>query len=281
MYNYEIITSTEEEKNVIKDLHPDFCDHIEMAKYEYNFLNTLIRRKKPKKILELGVSQGGSSAIILNAIKDLDESFLYSIDYNTTHYRYKDKNTGFYMDEYPELKKKWQLFTGGLALNFMDEIGDGIDFCFIDTAHNNPGEILDVLMILPYLKENTTIVFHDTNLQYQNLKREPAKSCVNFTNTLLMSALTGKKFVPFLVNNSEYKFSNVGAVELDSQIKDNCWDLFNLLTIKWQYMLSPKEVSLVILYFKKWYGQDLSEFFEVIAGEMQALNMKFLRNLRA
>jgi hypothetical protein len=36
-----------------------------------------------------------------------------------------------------------------LALRFMDTIDGEIDFCFIDTAHVNPGEIFDVLMVLP------------------------------------------------------------------------------------------------------------------------------------
>ena len=45
----------------------------EMSYLERCFLNGIIRQTKPKKILELGVSAGGSSAIILNAIKDFDK----------------------------------------------------------------------------------------------------------------------------------------------------------------------------------------------------------------
>ena len=36
MYNYGIITSSEEEKSLIKNLHSDLPEHIEMAEYEYN-----------------------------------------------------------------------------------------------------------------------------------------------------------------------------------------------------------------------------------------------------
>ncbi len=270
MYNYEIITSSEEEKSLIKNLHSDLPEHIEMAEYEYNFLTTLIRRKKPKKLLELGVSQGGSSAILLNAIKDFDDSFLYSIDYNTNHYRLKDKKTGFYMNNYPELKKKWKLSTGGLALNFMDEIGDGIDFCFIDTVHCNPGEILDFLMVLPYLKEDATVVFHDTNLQYYALKRRGLLD-FQFTNNLLMSAVTGKKLLPFLVNDSGYKFSNIGAIELNSQTMSSCWDIFNLLTIEWVCPPTNDELSALSLHFKKFYPQEFCTFFDAAVSEMKGL----------
>ena len=47
------------------------------------FINGIIRKNKPKKILELGVLLGGCSIIILNAIKDLKNSHLYSIDLNS------------------------------------------------------------------------------------------------------------------------------------------------------------------------------------------------------
>ena len=40
------------------------------------FINGIIRKYKPKKCLEIGVAAGGSSIIILNAIKDIKNSFL-------------------------------------------------------------------------------------------------------------------------------------------------------------------------------------------------------------
>ena len=85
---------------------------------------------------------------------------------------------------------------------------------------------------LPYLKEEATVVFHDTHLQYYALKRRGLLD-FQFTNNLLMSAVTGKKLLPFLVNDSGYKFSNIGAIELNSQTMSSCWDIFNLLTIEW------------------------------------------------
>ena len=46
------------------------------------FINRLIRKHKPKNCLEIGVARGGSSILILNAIKDLPDSRLVSIDLN-------------------------------------------------------------------------------------------------------------------------------------------------------------------------------------------------------
>ena len=53
---------------------------IEMTTDEQRFVNGMVRKVKPKKIVEIGVAYGGTSAIILNAIKDIKDSKLYSID---------------------------------------------------------------------------------------------------------------------------------------------------------------------------------------------------------
>ena len=53
---------------------------IEMTTDEQRFVNGMVRKVKPKKIVEIGVAYGGTSAIILNAIKDIKGSKLYSID---------------------------------------------------------------------------------------------------------------------------------------------------------------------------------------------------------
>ena len=108
----------------------------EMSYKERCFLNGIVRQTKPKKILELGVSAGGSSALILNAIKDDANARLYSIDYNAKWYRDPEKSTGYIMDEcFSHLKDKWQLFTGGTAARFMDEIGGDVDLCLIDIKY--------------------------------------------------------------------------------------------------------------------------------------------------
>lgn len=135
----------------------------EMTYKERCFLNGIVRQMKPKKILELGVSAGASSAVMLNAIKDDSDAQLYSIDYNTQWYRNYAKPTGHLINEkFSHLKKKWKLYTGGTAARFMDEIGADVDLCLIDTVHANPGEFLDWLIVLPYLKPNAVLVLHDT-----------------------------------------------------------------------------------------------------------------------
>jgi predicted O-methyltransferase YrrM len=192
--NVEFIIPTQPETQVLNNLDNSYKQISEMTQQEREYLNALILRNRPKKLLEIGVSAGGSSIVMLNAIKDIQSSKLYSIDYVDYYYRTFEKyhKTGYFVDNYHGLKDKWKLYTGGLSLKFIQEIGSEIDFCLIDTMHVNPGEILDVLMVLPYLSENCVIVFHDVNSHTNK-----GRNCSDWgiTNNLLMSAIYGQKYV--------------------------------------------------------------------------------------
>ena len=100
------------------------------------FINGIIRKYKPKKLVEIGVYLGGSSIIILNAIKDIENSKLYSIELN-------DKNWigNCTFKKFPNLINKWTLYKGNITANFIETIGNNIDFAMIDTSHFEPGEI--------------------------------------------------------------------------------------------------------------------------------------------
>ena len=50
------------------------------------FINGLIRKFKPKNCLEVGVANGGSSVLILNAIKDIPDFSLISLELNIQLY---------------------------------------------------------------------------------------------------------------------------------------------------------------------------------------------------
>ena len=108
-----------------------------MGTNQREFLNGVIRKFNPRKLLEVGVYRGGSSIIILNAINDIENSKLYSIDINEKTF------IGECVDKYfPEFKKNWKLYNGNIACEYIEEIGKNIDMAIIDTAHFEPGEIL-------------------------------------------------------------------------------------------------------------------------------------------
>ena len=100
-YNTSIETT---DLNILKKIENEIKDYIELTPEEQKFMNGLIRNIKPRKIIEIGVSKGGSSALILNAINDIKGSKLYSIDKSIYCYKEKNKKSGFIVEEkFPEL----------------------------------------------------------------------------------------------------------------------------------------------------------------------------------
>ena len=90
-----------------------------LSNYDVYFLNGIIRKFRPKNCLEIGVSRGGSSVVILNAIKDIKGSLLISLDLNERLFINKTQKTGHIVKEYfPELTKNWKLFVGINLINF-------------------------------------------------------------------------------------------------------------------------------------------------------------------
>lgn len=179
------------------------------------------------------------------------------------------------MDYYPELKKNWTLYTNGLVSEFTEQIGDGIDFCFIDTMHVMPGEIIDFLAIFPFLKEGAVVVLHDTNLH----------TCDKFptanVNNILISALSGEKLLPNKFGKSYYStimneeikvpFINISAVVLDRNQKERIWDIFNLLSQDWKYMLSDNDIESFRNILDKYYDKYYLTYFDDIVTHQKRL----------
>ena len=143
-----------------------------LEKIDMRFINGMIRKYKPKKILEVGVASGDSTAIILNAIQNIENSHLYSIDKLPYVYNIKEKETGWIVKEkFSNLMNKWTLYTGGITSNFIEKIGGDIDFVFLDTLHRAPGEWLDIIQIMPFLKKtNAIVMLHDIRFQFSYRK---------------------------------------------------------------------------------------------------------------
>ena len=202
----KLVKESDESKKLIENLKNEvdkFSSLSMMCDQEREFLAELIMQYRPKKILEIGVDAGGSSLIILNAIKDMKDSILHSMDYLKDWRGDHTKKTGFLVDDCPDLKNKWKLYTGGMVANFLDEIGRDIDLCFIDTSHVLPGEIIDFLLVLPYLKKDAIVCIHDVNMHtYKNCEKY-------LCNGILISAISGEKLLPnFFVDHGIDNFVN-------------------------------------------------------------------------
>lgn len=197
------------------------------AKY---FLNGIIRYFKPSKILEVGIAEGGGSAIILNAIKDFPSSQLISVDYCEKLYKGStDKLSGFLVDEqFAHLKDKWTVYRGGDISHFIERIGGDIDLLVLDTAHIHPWETLNFLCILPFMKRDSWVVLHDISLHYFS-GRDKDLAC----RYLYGHVVSDAKITPAPEENYIPHFANIGAFHvIDDTTKYVC-NLFESLLCPW------------------------------------------------
>ena len=245
--------------NILKKIENEIKNYIELIPEEQKFMNGLIRKIKPRKIVEIGVSRGGSSALILNAIKDIKGSKLYSIDKSTFCYKEKNKKTGFIVEEkFPELLHKWSLFTGGITSEFIEIIGDEIDLVFIDTMHITPGEMLDWLMVLPFLKNEAIVVFHDAFFLYYN--KDVTKYKLHTSNNQLLCYIRGELILPHY--GESVFFRNIGALKLAPEQNKYYYQYFLSLGIQWEYMPSENDLKLMRDFFLKYYGKKYVEVYD-------------------
>ena len=243
---------------------------------ERKFVNGIIRQLKPKKILEIGIANGGGSSVILNAIQDMPETKLYSIDILLKHWIYKDKKIGFVVEEYFNylIKNNWQIYLGGVVAKFIEEIGDGIDLCIIDAYHYLPGEMLDFLMVLPFLKENATIIIHDTllgALGYAGYYPYGISCMVLFTT------LKGKKYT--IKKNIFNEIGNIGAVTLSSDFKSYMFDYFYSLTYPWHSPIDEDSLTYILNLFNKFYDKKYVDLFNEIVN-FYSKDGKYTKNLQ-
>lgn len=207
------------------------------------FLNGIVRKFRPKKIVEIGTAQGGGTSIMLNAIQDIENAHLYSIDLSSSN------KIGYCVKDYfPEFLKKWTLFQGDVAAKFIEQIGNNIDMVFIDSAHFEPGEILDFLIVLPFLKENAIVGFHDIGNQITS-----SRTRNEWAPYIIFNMIRGKKYLP---SGHKQLRHDIGIKILDSNQKQYFHDYFRALGGQWQYFPKEKHIELIREYLKKYYDND-------------------------
>ncbi|MDR3291334.1 MAG: class I SAM-dependent methyltransferase [Methanobrevibacter sp.] len=243
------------QNNILEEVE-QYLEKLEMTKSERLFLNGIVCEIKPKKILEVGVAGGESSIVILNAIKDISDAQLYSIDKNESYYRDENCKTGYLVEKLPHLKNKWKLYTGGTTASFIEDIvirpGEGeIDLCLLDTVHSCPGELLDILMILPFMKKEGIVVLHD--IQYNNCLIKNGIS-----NNVLFSVIKAEKILPEISEHyiNGVPYPNIGAFKINEETLKHVDDIFFALSLNWEYLPDKEDMGIMRKLFVKYYNKE-------------------------
>lgn len=175
--SYEIVDMWYAPQEILESICKTEISICEMSKEDLGFLCGIIRDKKPRKVVEIGVAEGGTTSVVMNAIEmlELGGGEFYSIDLNETLFYNEKYKTGCIYNEVYKNKEtpyRHSFLFGKTIAGQIEKIGKGIDLAIIDTTHVLPGEILDYICLYPYLTEGAIVVFHDVNLNYIRSKTE-------------------------------------------------------------------------------------------------------------
>lgn len=249
--------------------NPDFLDYnnyqslptevkhtVEMSPWQIAFLSGLIKKFKPKKVLEVGVSAGGGAVALLNALKSLDnESELYSVDVSEYWYKDKSKKVGWVAKLHESNYANWHLSGGKYLPEVITKYNVKFDLCILDSVHSCPGEILDYLVALPYMNMGGIFVFHDTTLYLS----QSASNC--YATRVLSDCIVGNKFccLDTTINN----LPNIEAVQITEDTIKYSANVIQSLAMKWAYTISDHEFHLYSNFYKEYYGEDAALWFKL------------------
>ena len=240
----------------------------EMTEFESAFLCGLIREKKPKKIVEVGVAAGGTTAIVLETLSLLgmnETTEVFSVDCSELFYRGKGEKSGYLAEDYKrntDWRGNHKMILGKFLPEVLEEIGNDIDFLILDTVHCLPGEFMDYLAVFPYLKPHALVVLHDIALHHYELPYQIA------TQLLMDTVVADKCLVKDVGRNQEYP--NIGAFEINDDTSKYMADVFHALTITWNYIPERRVFDLYLQSYEKNYPLELVKVAES-AYELQCV----------
>jgi predicted O-methyltransferase YrrM len=138
-----------------------------ISQFDQPLLIGLTKLLQPKKVVEIGVASGWSGLLFISALLDNKRDAEYiGIDYSPKFYLDNTRETGSVIAELlPDTGNVGKrLLLGKTAVDFLDEVGNGVDLAFIDGDHMHPWATIDLLTLLPVLSPGAYVLMHDISL---------------------------------------------------------------------------------------------------------------------
>ena len=223
----------------------------ELSRDDLGFICGIIKEYEPKNIVEIGVSTGCTSAVILKCLEELGlESELYSVDLALKCHLNVEKECGYKLKEaFPFLEKTTNvhLMLGKTIAERIDEVTKNgkIDLLILDTTHYLPGELLDFLICYPYMSEGGVVIVDDLAFAHIGENRSAIATPV------LFSAIAAKKLLP-----EKYTKLNMAGFVLGKETKQYIDNLFYALGMPWTYEIDEKTIGKYIEKINQNYDAD-------------------------
>lgn len=228
--------------------------YVEMSKKEHGFISGLIRDHRPKKVLEVGVAGGGTTAVIMNCLNEFcPDARMYSVDINEECYKRDGKQTGFQLNEIREHLpniENHKFLLGKELPCVIEQIGSNIDFLVLDTVHIMLGEFLDFLCALPFLKNGAIVVLHDVSEHCR------VNSPYSYCTRLLLCSVTAEKYYNLDEADDIRGFFNIAAFKIDQATRNEIENVISALSVTWQYMPPESMIENYYAVYRKYYTKE-------------------------
>lgn len=263
MIKYNIIEPYYKSREDVFNQISSFPGEPEMTVEQSGILCGLLRKKKPHRIVEVGVAGGGTTAIIISCVEEMGyKCDIYSVDYSTRFYRDKSKISGFLGQEALDVIKpqniKHRFLLGKIAADWVDELQlRDIDCLILDTMHTLPGEVLDFISLLPYLSEDALVILHDTAFNLVSRER------FGFATPLLFSSVTAEKYIS-INDKTDTIYPNIAAFEINSDTRTNIEQLLLSLVATWKYIPDDDQLRAYKRILEKNYDKEFCDHFDII-----------------
>lgn len=267
-----MITLFKEPRTIIdniltKYITDDGIGRIEMSNYNSWVISGIIKDKHPKNILEVGVSAGGTSCIILETLYQCNylDTQLISVDLKDNYFRDETKRTQYQVDNYRNEcnhnLNKYELLTGHCLPYFLNSLLQNykFDLVILDTSHTLPGEVLDFISIINFLNKDAIVILDDVIASH--VKHSKPQRISNIT---LFSSITAEKIIPIdTINYPKHPITNIGVCKITDDTYKYISNVFYSLLIPWDYYPELSEINDYQNLFTKYFNKDLLDIFNV------------------
>lgn len=243
----------------------------ELADDSLGFICGMIKKHRPKKIVEIGVSAGGTSCVILNCLEKLNiDANVYSVDLAYTYHYDETRTCGFQLKEaelYLSNIQRHTLLLGKTIVDRIDEImkdGEKIDLLILDTIHYLPGELLDFLVCMPFMNEKGCVVCDDLLFAHGGENTQAIATKVLFDTVVadkcILKDRTYENLMGFQLNEHSWIYKN---------------DYFSSLFTPWWYYPSEQMILACRNIIKKYYSIEALQAFDMARN----MNKETITNL--
>jgi predicted O-methyltransferase YrrM len=240
-------------------------EYCEMDAVEKRFLFGLIRYFKPHNILEVGVSSGGGSGLILASISDMPGATLTSIDAAEQTHRFPSEPVGFVALRKHFNNERWNLICGKDPSEVIAGLEREFDFAIIDTAHIHPIETLNFLSVLPFLTDGAVVVLHDISLflsqsYYRDMKDFPFLS---LATRFLFNSIAAEKTEPLVYQSGLHtKLVNIAAFQITQDTRKYIDGVFGSLVVPWAFIPDKRILDSIGKIIQTHYSPKQRKMFE-------------------